>query len=677
MDYNLDNYLEEVVSPALNPTQYAQGMTDMVETINANFRKIIGLPFIQGDAGESVVITREYIYEAGTNYDAFTDFGKELVKAIYKDYIPDEDLRFVAYSELQEYLSINNEITFAALETYSCSFLAPKTTEDYETGNLIRDDDANYITMQSVGDKKVSDSIYFFIDERTTEENLATIMGNETMRQRFEDCSCGIYCLYENGQWTLTRNYMLPRFYWDEDLSMFCWKLNNLKTHVTAQGIPGEAGQSAKMYICKGTASLDVNTTPFRIVLSEVWDPTSDPDNPHWAWVSIPENKSLENSIVGVWFKQADSETYNGFVIGVVDKEDDDWVMYYQDGEGGINMDFQSIINHFTLKTLLDQVGLRDASSTLNEENENTPARARGLYIRASLSNSEPQDNEDAHIFAMRDAILGLDPQDVNRNHPVLTPADYKYTNTESTDERMDRLPDPGNLTVNYNTNVTGDLFVKKDVMVAGDTTIGTETDNADLIVHGNAMIGSDLDPETEEPDNAYLTVNGSIMINNVSTDLPLLNMYTSTREIYGQTGSQDADSVLDRPYEFRLGVVYSLNEVSGTDSNPPITRTMTLHFCYIGCGPWILEKRDNPGPITQWPGRGTSDNPYTYTWWDPKMFNVSTYRMKFNFTSHESKHITYLGKDYTITPRGQYLDIHGYNVNASIPIQGSPNEKY
>ena len=57
-------------------------------------------------------------------------------------------------------------------------------------------------------------------------------------------------------------------------------------------------------------------------------------------------------------------------------------------------------------------------------------------------------------------------------------------------------------------------------------------------------------------------------------------------------------------------------------------------------------------------------------------MFNVSTYRMKFNFTSHESKHITYLGKDYTITPRGQYLDIHGYNVNASIPIQGSPNEK-
>lgn len=462
MDYNLNNYLEEVVSPALDPTQYAQGMTNMVKTINANFRKIIGLPFIQGDAGESVVIIKEYIYEAGMNYDAFTDFGKELVKAIYKDYLPD-DYVVTTYSDLREYLSENNEDKFDAQTTgYSCDFLEPKTVTDiyneYQQDADIRDDRYNYITMQSVGEKKVSDSIYFFADLRTTEEHLEIIMGNpenSEMRQQFDDRSCGIYCLYENGQWTIIRNYMLPRFYWDEDLSMFCWKLNNLKTHVTAQGIPGEAGQSAKMYICKGTASVDVNTTPYRIVLDSIWDPTSDPDNPNWAWVTIPDDISLKNSIIGVWFKQQGSAAFDGFVIGVADKEDNDWVMYYQDDddEGGINMDFQSIINHFTLKTLLDQVGLRDASTTLNDDNENTPARARGLYIRESINSTDPDLEEPAHIFAMSDAILNT----TETAHPVLTPAPYRFTNTSHPDERMDlQDQEPGNLTVNYNTNVKG-----------------------------------------------------------------------------------------------------------------------------------------------------------------------------------------------------------------------------
>lgn len=114
--------------------------------------------------------------------------------------------------------------------------------------------------------EKVFWAPFFFFDGRL---NYVKTMPVETL-SLFHDMSCVIWgdadFIPDNGQltldnlrdpdswdWTMKRTYSLPKLYYDVQTEQFCWEVASTQTGIIAQGVKGDKGEDAHIWICVGT----------------------------------------------------------------------------------------------------------------------------------------------------------------------------------------------------------------------------------------------------------------------------------------------------------------------------------------------------------------------------------------------------------------------------------------
>ena len=73
-------HLTRIVAPTLNDASITKSLSDAIEVINENFRKLASTPFLQGVKGDAYHTTVRHIFEDGK----ITNDGALLLNCIFE-----------------------------------------------------------------------------------------------------------------------------------------------------------------------------------------------------------------------------------------------------------------------------------------------------------------------------------------------------------------------------------------------------------------------------------------------------------------------------------------------------------------------------------------------------------------------------------------------------------------
>lgn len=447
---SFDNYLTVLTVPDLNDVNFAQDFTTMVENINNNFKKIVSAPYLKGDKGDNVRIEKEYVYHGTTH--KFTAFGVKLVNTIYGGDIivtTNDD-----YNSLITKLDAINDKLGGTVN--SCEQLNPIKNSVFE--NITID-----VFYDIYDYSKSLVSIYFFLDSRN---NMLDSINDEEKRN-YIDRSCGVYGKFINNNWNLNKYNVIPTLYFDTNIDEFCWMVNGQQSGITAQGLTGADGTNANVYVCRGVevASIIGNNNqsiPTRILINEVisgstetlvegslaavWfdsepvdagklngyagspetgyhyinidDDTSSPYNNMHMYVyneSVWEDEGeihpnqlmfYENAyyywdgtnIVPCTFHSNPNVAFGIVEKQIVDASTNTYSYYIKYNR---NVDLGAVISSTSFRSILNEVGKKSTDSTFND--------VRGIYLRDSITNSAPTNNEAVHLaYTNEDGSLNI-----------------------------------------------------------------------------------------------------------------------------------------------------------------------------------------------------------------------------------------------------------------------------
>lgn len=330
-------FLTEV--PAVNmTTAFGSDLTAALNTIDENFKKIISLPFLKGDPGNS-------LSEAEFRIHDDTKISDKLKNAV---------ITAIGNSQTQYEIGGKSVFDYLSDNAYNPSIKFYRMRVEENEG-------AAY--------KYVAQQMFLFVDARVPK--LCKNMSSD-VTDNFEDMSCGILFtgsvpVNQNGEesftsasFTCSKFNVFPSLYFDKSAKRWCWKLNDFRTGVNAQGVDGASGQDAAVQICRGTLGNE------QIVIHE--------DD-----VLQPEGESPRvGALTGVWFNDSDDRL--NFTVGVLKEYPEGSPSYYyidyiasESAETEGSFDFRQMLSTITLAEHLDNIA-NEGSTPENPE-------VRGLYV--------------------------------------------------------------------------------------------------------------------------------------------------------------------------------------------------------------------------------------------------------------------------------------------------------
>lgn len=270
-------FLHKIVAPQLTDANFGQNLAEQFTNINMNFQRLASAAYLTGQQGNDVIIKRmDILYpvlstevdpDTGERLpkrdengnivysDILTQFGADLVNCIVNDSIFGhgetlDDIEstggFEPYSDKQSAIDKGFLFTESIKRNPYIDFFA------------IHDND-------TLEDKLVcATQMYYFYDYRNGSLDLIDDVTDKMMNDNtdnptyndFNDYTCFIICTYANGEFKFEKSTHMPTLYFDSSRGEFCWKFNGIDSNITAQGVKGDKGDSAKCWFCKGIAEV-------------------------------------------------------------------------------------------------------------------------------------------------------------------------------------------------------------------------------------------------------------------------------------------------------------------------------------------------------------------------------------------------------------------------------------
>lgn len=549
------NFLQGIPIPQFGGG-FAQQFTDFCNAVKNNFERLISIQYTKGNDGNSVEAKELIIDNNLEATDKLSVLGYGLVSTIFGDGAfkgdndgPEDDYHDGLNDPWQGMLT-KEQILFK-LEgdpmDPTIKPIAPVftfTNPDNPGGHhsipqILNDNNEGFkvnVVVDEHNGKAYLAVPYVFIDGRIEDLNryIKNHANAEDIYKNFYDFSTVIYGTaeyngkddVENWKWTLWRNDLVPKLYFDDDVNEFCWQVNGQQTGVTAQGIKGDDGYTPQSLMALGSRTGDVITIQQLQVINEqgvvsyvernniqepVVDNTNNVDVISLVWQENPSNSNknivIRNIDFVLVFYEAANHTdedmgnppSNFAFLGRPIIRDDGTVI--------ISCDHNESDNIFDA---IDKQVLRDYLNNIyNWNNGGTHyADLRGLYIPACQPVNDVTIRDKAHMtYSGRDLDTpnGQNPDAWTklRTSPVLMD---KTHSSQTSEPWMESGSHVGDWRVDYNFNVTGRLDVGGPVSVQGD--INTQ---GNLRVQGNTIIQGGLTVGGNTYIQGNITVQGQL----------------------------------------------------------------------------------------------------------------------------------------------------------------------
>lgn len=340
-------FLTEISQIALDGS-FQANLQSAIDQINENFSKIISLPFLQGDAGDSVETVTIKLSES-------SELKNAIATAIYSNSNHNDDNYGGTINGVGSWNAdqMNREVVF------------------YRKKEITSNGERFFF---------YSPSLYLFIDDRI---KMLSQTLDDSVLMSFRDLSCALTISGEAGmnpttgepmgcQFTATKQDIIPNLYYDTDSKYWCWSINGVDTKVIAQGVKGDPGIDAKVFICNGQKLANQSSSVQNIIkITEILQPLSD-DN---TTVDANPETIPEGSLLVVWFDDNTTDTndsINNCTFGVA-RHAENYVYISTSGASNINIDLATLISSLNL--------YRELNDITNPAPENNIHAIRGLYV--------------------------------------------------------------------------------------------------------------------------------------------------------------------------------------------------------------------------------------------------------------------------------------------------------
>ena len=214
--------LNKIISPSLNDTGYAVGLSTVFDNINNNFNVLANRDFVKGENGDSLSTRVVYF----TNEDGtLNEFGEKLKDCIIN--ASSENDRQSIYD------NYSNEISLWDFFDKNPGQLYMLFGKNPDVNNTI--------------EEPLTSLYYIFLDGRFVTDKSAYI--DRDQYNDIKDLSCVVIYDYTiNGFKILSNAY--PTMYY-EPLTGLCWKINGVETGIPIQGVEGRPGLNTPIHIVK------------------------------------------------------------------------------------------------------------------------------------------------------------------------------------------------------------------------------------------------------------------------------------------------------------------------------------------------------------------------------------------------------------------------------------------
>ena len=586
------NFLQGIPIPQLGGG-FAQQFTDFCNAVKNNFERLISIQYTKGNDGNSVE-AKELIIDNNLKVtDTLSVLGYGLVSTIFGDgafkgdnFGPEEDYHDGLNNPWQGIHT--KQWVLDRLENPdedpSITPLAPVFTFEYE------EDRGGHSALPQIINRPITDPSnpgfkvnvvvdehngkaylavpYVFIDGRIEDLNryIKNHANADDIYKNFYDFSTVVYGTAEyngvpalpdgtpdikNWKWTLWRNDLVPKLYFDENVNEFCWQVNGQQTGVTAQGIKGDDGYTPQSLMALGSRNGDTITIQKLQVIDEqgvvgyvprnniqepVVDNTSNIDVVTLVWKEDPTNPN--NSVVIrnidfvlVFYEAAnhtDEDTGNtpsnfAFLGRPVIAND-----------GSVTVHCESNAKDDVFDAIDKQVLRNYLNNIYNWNNGGTHyADLRGLYIPACQPTNDTTIRDKAHMtYSERD----LDTPN-GQNHDAWTklrtsPVLMDKTHSSQTDKPWDESGSHvGDWRVDYNLKVTGGLDVGGSLSVQGNVnTQGNLGVQGNTIIQGGLTVGGDTYLGGNITVQGQLTAQGASFRPIKDTHMAVISKFKDTR---------------------------------------------------------------------------------------------------------------------------------------------------
>lgn len=467
---------------------FQDNLNDAINKINENFSRIISLPFLQGDSGDSVETVTIKLSDSEELKDA-------IATAIYGDPDPNDANYGGAINGVgswNEEYQLNREVVF------------------YRKKEITSNDEKFFFS---------SPSLYLFIDDRI---KMLSQTLDDSVLMSFRDLSCALTISGEADmnhttgepmgcQFTATKQDIIPNLYYDTDSKYWCWSINGVNTKVIAQGVKGDPGIDAKVFICNGLKQSDQSSLVQNIIwITEILQPLSD-DN---TTVDANPETIPEGSLLVVWFDDNTTDTndsINNCTFGVA-RHANGRVYISTSGASNINIDLATLISSLNLYRELNDI-------TNPEPLENNTHAIRGLYVPDCSDMADNQPNSYVHM-TWADGGNRTDSNKTNTVNIGLVHSSKRLMSAGASIEDNDPngySTTRGKLDIKYPEVVSYKTSLKKD---PGDMTIGVQSyDKSYSSSPISVTIPSSNTITVGEEPKRVVVSEGSVLIENTSSE--------------------------------------------------------------------------------------------------------------------------------------------------------------
>lgn len=524
------NFLQGIPIPQFGGG-FAQQFTDFCNAVKNNFERLISIQYTKGNDGNSVEAKELIIDNNLEAADTLSVLGYGLVSTIFGDGAfkgdndgPEDDYHDGLNNPWQGMLT-KKQIQIKLEgdpEDQTITPIAPVFTFDdtqdpggHHSIPQILDDNNKGFKVNVVVDEHNGKAYlavpYVFIDGRI--EDLNRYIKNHAnaadIYKNFYDFSTVVYGTaeyngeddVENWKWTLWRNDLVPKLYFDDNVNEFCWQVNGQQTGVTAQGIKGDDGYTPQSLMALGSRTGDIIT----IDKLQVIDTNGNVDyvGRNSTQVPVVDNTNNVDVVTLVW--QEDPSNSNKSVV----IRNIDFVLVFYEATNHTDEDTGNSPSNFAflgrpiirdngtviiscahnesdnIFDAIDKQVLRDYLNNIyNWNNGGTHyADLRGLYIPACQPVNDVTIRDKAHMtYSEND--LDTDGWTKLRTSPVLMDKTHSSQTSKPWDESGSHV---GDWRVDYNLNVTGRLDVGGDINTQGN--LGVQ---GNAIIQGGLTVGGD-----------------------------------------------------------------------------------------------------------------------------------------------------------------------------------------
>ena len=416
-------FLAEVNEVKLDAS-FGTTLTQAINTINNNFKKLISVPFLKGAHGENIQVY-EIPLDDGSK---FTKLGEVLCNEIYGttsyDYwdVALDDEFGGQYWQKEAPDGELDPLTTHSYDMYDHGYTVPfygyiERTEDKEKLVVTSQQMFMFFDSRLKEIREIKkDWKKFFVDLSS-----AYIITGEVEIDK--DSGDILYDPDSETTFTVTKCSVIPTLYYDNTIGIeeWCWKLNGVETQISAQGQKGDAGHDANCVVCYGTKNAG---TPLSITIEQVLTPTED-DPDDWDWSTNAVGDLYGGQLAIVWYQEGNSMNCTfGPVSGDTEKK---VFVGHVPGSTGINFDVRTMLDNISLRDLMNDITSTESTSNVTA----SQTACRGLWIpdtfTSSPEDSDPSTIGDVHMFwsesnGSKSAHLGaIDYQDTygNSNPPM------------------------------------------------------------------------------------------------------------------------------------------------------------------------------------------------------------------------------------------------------------------